>query len=299
LLILSDRPIVLFFLVLGLLLCIVPGFFCIYLAPPRASIPVVQTIPPVSSAPAPLVQEVLPSFLSIAVDAPSSMLINHSYVVKASLGPEWQSSLALMREPATVTASGINVSGTPDAAIKDAFGPGYTPIANATLSPDAGPFQIVPIAAEPPSGATLDQQSVVWKWSVIPRTAGASYLDVTVTIIWKSLLGKADKGPYMVGDQQPNVQVLDPTPVPPKPTPVPPVTVDPVHINIPSIANALLPYILGIAGSGSVLAVVISWTRKKAKSSSPSPETKGEQSSSGSENASKPLAAKKRKRHRS
>ena len=117
-----------------------------------------------------LVVNLPPTSIDMITDAPSSMRVNQSYIVKVSLVPRGQSFVSTLKiEKATATVSGTTSVGTPSATLKDAFGLGYEPFASATLSPDAPPFHIIPIQ---PFEQPLDQQEVVWTWNVIPLEAG-------------------------------------------------------------------------------------------------------------------------------
>jgi hypothetical protein len=182
------------------------------------------------------------------------MQVHQSYIVKASLIPRGQTYVSdLTIEKATPTPSKTIPVGTPGATIGSAFGPGYEPLATATLSPSTGPFIISSLS---PTEQSLRQRTVVWKWSVIPteESYGADFLSVDISVTWQSASGK--QGPYLLGEHILSVKVVTPPP-----TPEPSVSVLPVKIDIGAILNSLLPYLLGTGGIG-IVALLFPWMRR-------------------------------------
>lgn len=154
-------------------------------------------------------------------------------------------------------------AGTVDVPLKNAFGPGYEPFAFATLSPDAGPFRIIPIDAAI-GGESLRQTKVIWKWSVLPLEAGTQVLDVDIEVLWRPVGGKTQAvHEYRIGDKQFGVQVNS---LPSNPEP--PVSVAPIKIDIGAIMTNVLPYLLGTGGIG-VIALIATQIRRRSNKRKP------------------------------
>jgi hypothetical protein len=162
-----------------------------------------------------LIVNLPPGALRIVTEAPIVMQVRQSYIVKVTLTPKGQKYIStLMIEKATPTASNTNPVGTPGATFGNAFGNGYVPFASAKLFPSSGPFTNTLIS---PLEQSLEQQQVVWTWSIVPseESYGNVFLSVNIFVTWKS--ASRNLGPFPLGEQIIGVHIAAP-PATPTPT---------------------------------------------------------------------------------
>lgn len=197
------------------------------------------------------ISNVIQPDLQVDTFAPGQLELHSSGIVKVELVSLLGASISgIPVEESTVVTSNAIPQGTPTATLEDAFGSNYKPYVTATLSPNAGPFQINSIG---PAEQSLEQSIVEWKWSLIPQVAGNQILDVDLEATWRS--SKGSKGPFRIGDQQLGVEVVEPAPTPiPTPTATPIPTPTPTPIPLPTPTS--LPTSIQSQGSGDTLQVV-------------------------------------------
>jgi hypothetical protein len=201
------------------------------------------------------------SQIAINIDAPHSMQINRSYIVKVSLTAKRQKYIStLMLEKAQVTTVDATPVGTPGSTLERAFGPDYEPVADATLSPSTGPFQITQIQ---PADQSLKQPQVLWKWAVIPLEPGNQIVDIDIKAKWSSNKGLVQEG--RIGDKQISIDVMPPSSTPtPSPTSEPLINIG--QINVGEIITSLPATLFGAGGLGALLIIWLITRHKKKKS---------------------------------
>ena len=161
------------------------------------------------------------SNLRIDVGSAPQMQMNSSQEIRVVLRPINNTVLSdvtlqnasIPSENATVTSTPIVTAGTPTASLLDAFGPGYTPFATATLSPvSPGLFTITPEIAQGSSNEqSLNQRSILWKWLVFAKQPHRQVLDLDIEVVWKSKQ-QPQQGPYRIGDPTITIDVLEAAP---------------------------------------------------------------------------------------
>lgn len=119
--------------------------------------------------------------LVVRTQIPANMRVGQSYIVRVTLAPHGTyAALADIKvEQAGSTMSSATPVGTPSAALRNAFGPGYEPYAHAELA--GGSFTLQMVSQDVQS---LRQSTVTWEWNVTPLSAGDQLIDVAITVEW-------------------------------------------------------------------------------------------------------------------
>lgn len=180
---------------------------------------------PTSNANALIVDSKL-STLKIEADIPP-MEVKHQVIVTVSLyptgGPISVSQVKIVPNATAVVTNATPV-GTPGNTLVDAFGPGHSVVATATLETSTVIFSVVPAGPQP---KPLDQERVEWTWFVTPLVDGDQSIGVDIEAQWTSTINGKQSLPYTLGFPRFPVKVQalptpTPTPVAPAPTPTPP-----------------------------------------------------------------------------
>lgn len=118
--------------------------------------------------------------LLVTTQIPLDMRVGESYKVQITLAPHGTySTLSDIPEETGAITSDATPVGTPSVALRDAFGPGYEPYAQAQLA--GGSFTLQPVGQEVQS---LRQPTVTWEWNVTPNFSGAQLIDAAITVQW-------------------------------------------------------------------------------------------------------------------
>src|SRR6266571_906848 len=185
--------------------------------------------------------------IKIETAFPTHMIINQSYLIRVSLVSQTGSfSIPKTLEQATIAVTEPTPVGTPGATVQQAFGPGFEPLATATL--DAGTFTVLSTPSE--DVQYLDQPVVGWEWNVTPKFTGTQILSIDINVAWKlSQVASNQVLPlpkYRIGNPQLSIDVTEP--------PAHPVTPEPFitlgQIKLSDLITVIIGAVLSAGGLG-------------------------------------------------
>ena len=195
--------------------------------------------------------------IKIETAFPTHMIINQSYLIRVSLVSQTGSfSIPKTLEQATIAVTEPTPVGTPGATVQQAFGPGFEPLATATL--DAGTFTVLSTPSE--DVQYLDQPVVGWEWNVTPKFTGTQILSIDINVKWDLTQSAIIffKPQFRIGNPQLSIDVTEP--------PAHPVTPEPFitlgQIKLSDLITVIIGAVLSAGGLGTIFII---WLVKRPR----------------------------------